>query len=106
MLDVAKAGKKEMKDSDSDTIAKKYDRVEMSIIKKDGKLIVLEWEEQEGLLQKIKYAPLYALEVLITKSFKEFYKCDKKEYFLQHGFEMSNVTHCNYSSVMEFVKSN
>lgn len=74
------------------------------LLKDDGKLIILEWEEKAGLLQKIKYAPLYVFEVLLTKSFKEFYRCDKKEYFRQLGFEMSNITHCNYSAVMEFSK--
>lgn len=70
------------------------------LLKDDGKLIVLEWEKKSDLKSKIKYAPLYALEVLNCKDFKDFYNCNKKDYFKENGFEMLNETHCNYSSVM------
>lgn len=70
------------------------------LLKDDGKLIVLEWEEQETFWRKIKYAPLYAFEAILTKSFKDFYRCDKKAFFLKHGFVMNKMVHCNYSSVM------
>lgn len=70
------------------------------LLKKDGKLIVLEWEKESSMLRKIKYAPLYALETLIMNDFKEFYNCDKTVYFRKNGFEMKSATHCNYSSVM------
>lgn len=70
------------------------------LLKDDGKLIILEWEKENRMLRKIKYAPLYALEVLNCKSFKEFYNCDKTEYFAQNGFAMREAKQCNYSSVM------
>lgn len=70
------------------------------LLKDDGKLIVLEWEKQETLIRKIKYAPLYALEVLNCRYFRDFYFCDKTDYFIKNGFAMKSITHCNYSSVM------
>lgn len=74
------------------------------LLKDDGKLIILEWEKENDLLRKIKYAPLYLLEVLNCKSFKEFYNCNKTEYFKQNGFGMEEAKHCNYSSVMVLSK--
>ncbi len=70
------------------------------LLKDDGKLIILEWEKEESLLRKIKYAPLYVLEVLNCKSFRQFYNCDKSEYYATNGFSVNQATHCNYTSVM------
>lgn len=74
------------------------------LLKDDGKLIILEWERKSDTRSKVKYAPLYALEVLNCRDFKEFYNCNKTEYFHENGFEMLIETHCNYSSVMVFNK--
>lgn len=74
------------------------------LLKEDGKLIVLEWEQQTKCRKRIKYAPLYVLEVLNCKAFKEFYYCDKADYFKKNGFEMVRTIHCNYSAVMEMRK--
>lgn len=76
------------------------------LLKDDGKLIVLEWEKENNIYRKIKYAPLYALEVLNCKSFKDFYNCDKAELFAKNGFYMERKISCNYSSVMELSKIN
>lgn len=75
------------------------------LLKDDGKLIILEWEKEDRKMRAVKYAPLYALEVLNCRDFKEFYNCDKTEYFNKHGFSMINQTHCNYSSVMVLNKN-
>ena len=74
------------------------------LLKDDGKLIILEWEKQTGIRKRIKYAPLYVLEALNCKSFKNFFLCDKEVYFKEHGFKMTDVVHCNYSSVMSLKK--
>lgn len=70
------------------------------LLKDDGKLIILEWAKETSILRKLKYAPLYALEILNCKYFKEFYNCNKKDYFLQNGFMLKREISCNYSSVM------
>lgn len=74
------------------------------LLKDNGKLIILEWERKSDIRSKIKYAPLYALEVLNCRDFKEFYNCDKTAYFDKNGFKMVTETQCNYSSVMVLSK--
>lgn len=74
------------------------------VLKPDGRLIILEWENPQGICQKIKYAPLYLLETLGCKSFREFFACDKKKYFKSYGFLTEKEIHCNYSIVMELKK--
>jgi len=75
------------------------------LLRDDGKLIVLEWEKQNSLFRKIKYAPLYVLEVLNCKDFKAFFECDKAEYFKLNGFATETEYHCNYSTVMVLTKA-
>ena len=74
------------------------------LLKDDGKLIILEWEKKNDIRSKIKYAPLYVLEALNCKDFKEFYNCNKENYFDQNGFQIQHKIHCNYSSVMVLSK--
>lgn len=75
------------------------------VLKKDGKLIVLEWEQQKSLIWKIKFFPLYVTESMGCLSFKNFYKCNKEIYFNQFNFLMKKEISCNYSVVMEFEKN-
>lgn len=70
------------------------------ILKEDGSLIILEWEAQHSLRRKIKYAPVYWLEILNSRTFAEFYTKDKVEYFRQYGFVVKEQYHCNYSIVL------
>lgn len=76
------------------------------LLKDDGRLIVLEWEKQERVSRKVKFAPLYAMEVMVNKKyFREFYYSDKREFFGRYQFEMIETHACNYSSVMVLKKS-
>lgn len=70
------------------------------LLKKDGALIVLEWERPSGVWQRIKYAPLYAAEQMLCKTFRDFYSCDKTDYFSQKGFDVVEKYHCSYTTVM------
>ena len=75
------------------------------LLKDDGRLIVLEWEEQRSLKRKLKYAPLYIMEILNNpKHFKEFFRSDKKRFFLKYGFEVDKHISCNYTMVLEMKK--
>ncbi len=74
------------------------------LLKKNGKLIILEWEKQSKILRTVKYSPLYFLEVLNSRSFKEFYNCDKEHFFREHGFKIDEIKQCNYSVVMTMKK--
>lgn len=76
------------------------------LLKDDGKLIVLEWDEETTLIRRLKFAPLYLFEILDSKYFIDFFKCDKKKYFKKNGFTLTNYEHCNYTSVMTLTKNN
>lgn len=71
------------------------------LLKPNGKLIILEWEKQYAIWRKIKFAPLYVMEVALNrKYFKEFYDSDKETFFVKYGFHMHLKYDCNYSAVM------
>lgn len=75
------------------------------ILKKDGRLIILEWEKQSSIKQRIKYAPIYIAEVLNNpRFFKEFYQTDKKSFFKRYGFEIEQHISCNYTMVLSLKK--
>lgn len=76
------------------------------LLKKDGTLIILDWERQISLGRKIKYAPVYAAEMLVTpKYYKEYYYSDKTEFFSRYGFAAERKEICNYTFVMTFKKT-
>lgn len=70
------------------------------LLKPEGKLVVLEWERPDSLFRRIKYSPLYLGEMLGCRSFREFYLCDKRKFLREHGFEVKEWHHCNYSCVI------
>ena len=75
------------------------------LLKKDGSLIILEWEKQKNIRKIVKYAPLYFAEVMYNLGyFKEFYKADKTELFKNYGFETDISISCNYTVVMKLKK--
>ncbi len=63
------------------------------LLKNDGKLIVLEWDKQTKISRKIKFAPLYAVEILVNP-----------KYFRKFGFEIVEKYECNYTAVMSMEK--
>lgn len=74
------------------------------LLKEDGCLIVLEWEKPKRYYQIIKFAPLYLLERLNCKTFKQFYQTEKRTFFMKHGFYAKQEIHCNYSVVLQLGK--
>jgi len=67
------------------------------VLKANGKLIVLEWEEPVSRLKKIAFYPIKKME---AKGFEDFLKYDMDHYFSQHGFQIEQTVHCDYSKVM------
>ena len=74
------------------------------VLKKDGRLIILEWEQPKSMIRKIKFLPLYITENMGCISFNEFYRCNKESYFKQFNFLIEKEISCNYSTVMELKK--
>lgn len=73
------------------------------VLKDEGELIVLEWENPKRLGQKIMFL---AIQLLEPKPFKKFMSVNKAEYFKAHGFELIEEVHCDYSCVYRMKKIN
>lgn len=67
------------------------------ILKPDGKLLVLEWEEPQSILKKILFYPIRKLE---PKGFEQFLRLDMNSYFERVGFIISEMKHCDYTKVL------
>ena len=75
------------------------------LLKKDGHLIVLDWERQSGLSDKIKFAPMYITENICTpKHFMEYFNSDKEVFFSRFGFKVEKNIRCKYTFVMSLKK--
>ena len=75
------------------------------ILKENGRLIILEWEQPVRLKQRVKYAPLYIAEVLNNPGyFKMFFEAYKKDFFKRYGFEAEQCVSCNYTTVLSLKK--
>lgn len=76
------------------------------LLKSDGRLIILEWDKQRAVSRKIKFAPIYVLEMLGNlKYFKELYYSDKSSFFEKYRFQMMEQYECNYTVVMSMKKN-
>jgi len=71
------------------------------ILKSDGKILVLEWEQPTDFLQKVLFLPILLLE---PNGFCKFLHNDKKKYFAEHGFNIKSMKHCDYTCVYELSK--
>lgn len=75
------------------------------LLKKDGHLIVLDWERQSGMSEKIKFAPMYITESIMTpKHFLEYFNSDKAVFFSRFGFKTEKNIRCKYTFVMSLKK--
>ncbi|MBC3798069.1 class I SAM-dependent methyltransferase [Acetobacterium tundrae] len=72
------------------------------VLKTDGKLMILEWEEPVNWLQKIAF---YLVKKTEPKGFEDFLKCDQDQYFARYGFQITQTIHCDYSKVMILAKN-
>jgi len=82
-------------------LAGKILREAYRVLKKKGHLLVLEWEQPQEIMKKIKFVPIKLLE---PKPFKLFFKVDKNEYFCIHNFQIAEEKHCDYSCVYKMGK--
>ena len=75
------------------------------LIKKDGHLIILDWERQKGISNNIKFAPMYITETICTpKYFREYFNSDKEVFFSRFGFKAEKNIRCKYTFVMSLKK--
>lgn len=71
------------------------------VLKEDGKLIVMEWEQPKSFGMRVKFFLIRCLE---PKGFNAFLKMDMTKYFKQYGLEVENTIHCDYSKVLVIKK--
>lgn len=71
------------------------------ILKKNGRLIITEWEESDSLTKRLLFAPIKVLE---PKSFKQFLKKDIPVWLGKLGFEVIDIKNCDYTKVLECKK--
>ena len=75
------------------------------LLKKDGHLLILDWERQNGISNKIKFAPMYITETICTpKYFREYFNSDKEVFFSRFGFKAEKNIRCKYTFVMSLKK--
>lgn len=73
------------------------------VLKKDGRIIITEWEPAKSGWRKIVFLPVHLLE---PKTYREFIKKDMKKYFSEFGLNIVKTIHCDYSKVMIVERSN
>lgn len=76
------------------------------VLKKDGRLFVLDWDRQNTPGRRCIFAPMYLVETLGTpRYFKEYYNSDKARFFSAYGFMAEENVKCRYSFVMSLKKT-
>ena len=73
-----------------------------NVLKQNGKIYVLEWENPKKIIQKIIFSVIKLLE---PKEYKHFMKKDLNKYFYKNGFQIKNIEYGDYSKVIELGKS-
>ena len=67
------------------------------VLKKDGKIIITEWERSTKLSKRLLFMPIHLLE---PKPYREFLKKDLYSYFAKYGLKIEKITHCDYTKVI------
>ena len=81
----------------SDELAKKMITEAKRVLKKNGKIIVVEWEKPKSVFQKMMFFPIMVME---PKGFKRFLNLNMKDYFNRYGLNMIDIRHCDYTKVI------
>lgn len=67
------------------------------VLKKDGRIIITEWERSTKPTQRLLFLPIHLLE---PKSYHEFVTKDLYTYFVKHGLRIEKYIHCDYTKVL------
>ncbi|MEE1076894.1 MAG: methyltransferase domain-containing protein [Acutalibacteraceae bacterium] len=65
--------------------------------KKDGRIIITEWERSSKLSQRLLFMPIHLLE---PKPYREFINKDLYTDFTKHGLQIEEYIHCDYTRVI------
>lgn len=67
------------------------------VLKKDGRIILTEWERSSQLSRRVLFLPIHLLE---PKPYREFLGKDLDAYFEKHGLKIEKYIHCDYTKVL------
>lgn len=67
------------------------------VLKKDGRIIVTEWERSKKFSQRLLFMPIHLLE---PKPYRSFVKEDLYFYFAKHGLQIEKYVRCDYTKVL------
>lgn len=68
------------------------------VLKPNGEIVIVEWEEPRHIFQRFLFRFIKLLE---PTGFKEFIKLDLYEYFYSYGLKVKKAAHCDYSQVLK-----
>lgn len=67
------------------------------VLKKDGRIILTEWERSPRLSRRLLFMPIHLLE---PKPYREFLGKDLYSYFEKHGLKIEKYIHFDYTKVL------
>ena len=67
------------------------------VLKKNGRIIITEWERSSKRHQRLLFLPIHLLE---PKSYRELLTMDLSAYFKGFGLKVESCVHCDYSKVI------
>ncbi len=67
------------------------------VLKKDGRIIVTEWERSKKRSQRLLFMPIHLFE---PKPYRTFVKENLYSYFEKHGLQIEEYIHCDYTKVL------
>ena len=68
------------------------------VLKKDGRIIITEWERSKKLSKRLLFMPIHLLE---PKPYREFLTKDLYSYFAEYGLKIEEYKHCDYTKVIK-----
>ncbi len=71
------------------------------VLKPEGRLLVMEWEEPQSLWKRILF---YIIRKLEPKGFEQFLQMDIRLYFEKLGLQIMDMKHCDYTKVINMKK--
>jgi demethylmenaquinone methyltransferase/2-methoxy-6-polyprenyl-1,4-benzoquinol methylase len=71
------------------------------VLKKTGKIYVIEWEKPKRVLQKIKFL---SIDLFEPKEYKVFMKLDFQKYISNVGLKIVSIEYGDYTKVVEIEK--
>lgn len=86
----------------SSELARKIITEAKRVLKPEGKLLILEWEEPQNIYKRLKF---YLIRKMEPVGFERFLKMDMENYFKEFGLKITGLIHCDYSKVLCLCKS-